>query len=131
MPLGFRLEVWNPILNNQNTDRWVIAQTPKNRSAVSTVLMSEELGNPRKAKINLSNRPVDFTTTGTFAYHYQQAGGANVFNSSNSTEALNSETVQYKSSLVKKSRKAFLVNSTSFSKYSVTVGSTNEPDSSV
>ena len=81
MPLGFRLEVWNPILNNQNTDRWVIAQTPKNRSAVSTVLMSEELGNPRKAKINLSNRPVDFTTTGTFAYHYQQAGGANVFNS--------------------------------------------------
>ena len=76
-----RLEVWNPILNNQEVGRWVKAQTPTNKNALLTWSIEDKLANTRKAHVVLVNRPYDFSSSGTFSYDYKQSDDTDVFNS--------------------------------------------------
>ena len=69
-----RLEMWNPIIAGSATDKWIKVQNPENRNAVITLVVKETLGNPKRCKLVISNRAVDYTSaSGTFVYTYYDA----------------------------------------------------------
>ena len=74
-----RLEAWNPVIGGNNTNKWVVAQTPENKNAVVSVYVFDKLANPRNGEVVISNRAKNFASaTGTFSYAYKDNEGATV-----------------------------------------------------
>ena len=79
-----RLDMWNPTLGGNATNKWITAQTPENRNAVISVYIFDKLANPRTAEVIISNRAKNFaapvsgtTPPSTFSYTYKDSDGVN------------------------------------------------------
>ena len=79
-----RLDMWNPTLVGNATNKSITAPTPENRNAVISVYIFDKLANPRTAEVIISNRAKNFaapvsgtTPQSTFSYTYKDSEGVN------------------------------------------------------